>query len=235
MLVSGRSRRREKDGGSLAQPKQTRTGDLGRGGTTICRSGPYLLVSKSTAHEYRSFPLLLCLTDEDSQFCPIGRVRWADPRTCRWITLAVLRLSHLRCGPGLLGSGGIIAAPFSLKFYTLGSPSVSVLLVANTGGGHCGLRQLQQLPALSQGSGKCDALGRAEGQAGRDTTTQKGGEGSNNRPAKTAQHGPQGARHTSKQPLISRLSKCPRIAGCQQLCNLVMRPVRLRAVCHRLD
>ena len=35
-----------------------------------------------------------------------------------------------------------------------------------------------KLPALPQGTGERDALGRAEGQARRDTTTQKGGTGS---------------------------------------------------------
>ena len=43
----------------------------------------------------------------------------------------------------------------------------------------------------------------------------KGGEGSNNRTAKTAQQGPQGAHQTFIRPLISRLSKCPTFAGCQ--------------------
>ena len=37
-----------------------------------------------------------------------------------------------------------------------------------------------------------------------------------NRTAKTTQQGPQGVRHTSKQPLISRVSNCPIFAGCQQ-------------------
>ena len=33
---------------------------------------PQLAVAKSTAHEYLSFPLLLCPADEGSWFCPIG-------------------------------------------------------------------------------------------------------------------------------------------------------------------
>ena len=42
----------------------------------------------------------------------------------------------------------------------------------------------------------------------------EGGKSPDNRTAKTAQHAPQGACETSKQPLISRLSKCPKFAGC---------------------
>ena len=72
-----------------------------------------------------------------------------------------------------------------------------------------------ELPALSQGPGERDALGRAEGQARRDTATKKGGEGSNNRTAKTAQQGPQGAHHTSIRSLISRVKNCPTFPGCQ--------------------
>ena len=86
-------------------------------------------------------------------------------------------------------------------------------------GGDRGLRQLLQLLALSQGPGQRHTLGYPERQAGRDPTTQKGGKSPDNRTAKTAQHGPQGARHTSKQPLISRLSKCATFAGCQQSCS----------------
>ena len=56
----------------IGPPKQTRTGDFGRGGTTICRSGPYLLVSKSTAHEYLSFPCLLSPSNEVLDFVKSG-------------------------------------------------------------------------------------------------------------------------------------------------------------------
>ena len=38
------------------------------------------------------------------------------------------------------------------------------------------------------------------GQTRSKTTTQEGGAGSNNRSAKTAQHNPQGAHHTSRHP-----------------------------------
>ena len=55
-----------------------------------------------------------------------------------------------------------------------------------TGGGHRGLRQLLQLPALPQGSGQRDAFRRPQGKAGRDPTTEKGGAGPNDRTAKTA-------------------------------------------------
>ena len=53
------------------------------------------------------------------------------------------------------------------------------------------------------------------GRRARDTTTQKGGAGSDNPTAKTAQQGHQGAYATSIRPLISRLSNCPTFAGCQ--------------------
>ena len=43
----------------------------------------------------------------------------------------------------------------------------------------------------------------------------QGGAGSNNRTAKTAQHGPQEDYHISIRLLISRLSSCPTFAGCQ--------------------
>ena len=46
---------------------------------------------------------------------------------------------------------------------------------------------IPHLQALPQGPGKRHTVGRAQGQAGRDTTTQKGGKSSNNRTAKTAQ------------------------------------------------
>ena len=83
-------------------------------------------------------------------------------------------------------------------------------------GGHRGLRQLLQLPALSQGPGERDALRRPQGKAAGDPTTQKGGAGSDNPTAKTAQQGHQGAYETSIRPLISRVSHCPIFAGCQQ-------------------
>ena len=76
------------------------------------------------------------------------------------------------------------------------------------------LRQLLQLPALSQGSGQRDTIRRAQGKTARDPTTQEGGEGSNHRTATTLQQGPQGAHQTSIQPLISRLPMCPTFAGC---------------------
>ena len=77
-----------------------------------------------------------------------------------------------------------------------------------------GLRQLLQLPALSQGSGQRDTIRRAQGKTARNPTTQEGGEGSNHRTATTLQQGPQGAHQTSIQPLISRLLMCPTFAGC---------------------
>ena len=48
------------------------------------------------------------------------------------------------------------------------------------------------------------------------TTTPKGGAGSDNPTAKTAQQGAQGAHQTSIRPLISRVLKCATFAGCQQ-------------------
>ena len=84
------------------------------------------------------------------------------------------------------------------------------------GGGHSGLRQLLQLPPLSQGPGERDALGRPQGTAAGDPTTKRGGASPNNPTAKTAQQGPQGVDYTSVRPLISRVSHCPIFAGCQQ-------------------
>ena len=127
---------------------------------------------------------------------------------------------------GMVGIRHILAAPFhpqtngKLERYhqTLKRDvnQVPYELPSDLGGGR-GLRQLLQLPALSQGPGQRHTLGRAKGQAGRDPTTQKGCKSPDNRTAKTAQHAPQGACHTSKQPLIFRLSKCPKFAGCQHL------------------
>ena len=45
---------------------------------------------------------------------------------------------------------------------------------------------------------------------------QKGGAGPNNTTTKIAQQGTQGACETSILSLISRVSKCPTFAGCQQ-------------------
>ena len=47
-------------------PDKDRTGRRGRGGTPLLSTRfTYPAASKSTAHEYLSFPLLLCLTHED--------------------------------------------------------------------------------------------------------------------------------------------------------------------------
>ena len=92
-----------------------------------------------------------------------------------------------------------------------------VLQVARRpGGGYRGLRQLLQLPALSQSPGQRDTIRRAQGKAARNSTTQEGGAGSNDRKATTLQQGYQGAHQTSIQHLISRLPQCPTFAGCQQ-------------------
>ena len=61
------------------------------------------------------------------------------------------------------------------------------------GGGHRGLRQLLQLPALSQGPGERDAVRRPQGTAAGDSTKKEGGASPNNPTAKTAQQDTQGA------------------------------------------
>ena len=70
--------------------------------------------------------------------------------------------------------------------------------------------------------GNVTPLRRSQGKGAGDPTTQEGGAGPNNPRAKTAQQGPQGAYKTSSPPRISRVSKSPTFAGCQQF------PVRLR-------
>ena len=91
---------------------------------------------------------------------------------------------------GMVGIRHILAAPFhpqtngKLERYhqTLKGDvnQVPYELPSGPGGDHRSLRHLLQLPALSQGTGKRDALRRAKGQAGRDPTTQKGDTGPNN-------------------------------------------------------
>ena len=126
---------------------------------------------------------------------------------------------------GMMGTRHILAAPFhpqtngKLELYhqTL-KRDVNQLpyeLPPRPGGGHRSLRELLQLPALSQGPGERDAIRRAKGQARGHTEPEKGDKGSDDRTAKTPQQGIQGAYQTSIRPMISRVLKCAVIAGCQ--------------------
>ena len=89
-----------------------------------------------------------------------------------------------------------------------------------SGGCPCRLRGLLQLQALSQGAGQCDTCRCAPREAGTDTAAQEGGAGSHNRTAKALQQDPQGAHQALSRSLISRVSKCPTFAGCQQLTGI---------------
>ena len=69
---------------------------------------------------------------------------------------------------------------------------------------------------LPQGAGQRDAVRRPQGQTRRHIAAEEGGAGPNHRTEKAAQQSPQGAYETPIPPLISRVSDCPTLAGCQQ-------------------
>ena len=98
---------------------------------------------------------------------------------------------------GMVGIKHILATPFHPqangkleRYHQTLKRDVNQLpyeMPSGLGGGHRGLRQLLQLPTLSQGPRQRDALGCPQGKAAGDPTKKKGGAGPNNRTAKTAQ------------------------------------------------